>query len=879
MNNSASNDAKEPGTSEAAALASIVAWSADCPLWQKDALRRLCSQDCLNETDLAAALTICKGDTSAALPMDASHVKDPAAGSAIVTLQALHSIMQVNAFADGERLTFDKIGVTIIYGDNGSGKSGYARVLKKVCRARSPKVDPILPNIYANTSNAPPSATVEFSVGGQHRTAAWTGGQPPDPMLSAVSVFDSRTANIHVDQSNDVAYTPLPLRMLAGLAQACQDLKRKLNAEIKALEQHKPAVLAKPECQPGTPVGKLIAGLSAKTKPDAVIALAAMSAAEKARLQSLKADLAGDPVRAARQLQGIKARLAAMHGRLDALFKAAADKRVNALCAAADALAVASDAARVASTDLFSGDPLPDIGSESWKALWEAARAYSTTVYPDRPFPATRDEEHCVLCQQELSAAAADRLRRFESFVKDESKRREDEARATYDEAIAALNQARFSLAELPQQLAAIRDDLGDPDLAAAYRRAAVLLCWRLRVVLRARSAHRPTLLPLLPESPSAALQATCSDLETRAAALLADKDSPTRKALVAERDALADREWLSVIKDDMLAQIERLKAIDALNKAAKDTATNRITAKSNELAQTLVTTMLRSRFAVEVDRLGVASLAIELRPDKTSQGVPFFRVSLMNKPDQKVGEVLSEGEHRCIALAAFLAELATVDSHSAIVFDDPVSSLDHMHRERVAARLAEEGLKRQIVVFTHDIAFLFLLYEACREQGTHTAFRSINRGKDFVGFCQPNPPPKAQPLDNVVKALRTQLDNQKIHYDRGNQEEWYRTVRSLQEQLRTAWECAVEEALAPVIKRLANKVDTKGLPKITVLDMNDCQTMRDAFGRCSELLHSEAEALNTPLPPPQRIETEIAALAAWIASVRQRQDKAKLPA
>jgi hypothetical protein len=32
-------------------------------------------------------------------------------------------------------------------------------------------------------------------------------------------------------------------------------------------------------------------------------------------------------------------------------------------------------------------------------------------------------------------------------------------------------------------------------------------------------------------------------------------------------------------------------------------------------------------------------------------------------------------------------------------------------------------------------------------------------------------------------------------------------------------------------------------------------------------------------LPPPQCIGTEIAALAAWIASVRQRQDKAKLPA
>jgi hypothetical protein len=239
-------------------------------------------------------------------------------------------------------------------------------------------------------------------------------------MLSAVSVFDSRTANIHVDQTNDLAYTPLPLRMLADLAQACQDLKQRLNAEIKALEQQKPAVLVKPECQPGTPVGKLIAGLSAKTKVVTVTALATLSAAEKAKLESLKVDLAGDPLRAARQLQVLKARIDTMFLRLDASFKAVADGQIAALQTAAAALAVASSAAAAASADLFSGDPLPNIGSETWKSLWEAARAYSTTVYPETPFPATENGERCVLCQQELSSEAADRLRRFETFIKDE---------------------------------------------------------------------------------------------------------------------------------------------------------------------------------------------------------------------------------------------------------------------------------------------------------------------------------------------------------------------------------------------------------------------------------------------------------------------------
>jgi hypothetical protein len=94
---------------------------------------------------------------------------------------------------------------------------------------------------------------------------------------------------------------------------------------------------------------------------------------------------------------------------------------------------------------------------------------------------------------------------------------------------------------------------------------------------------------------------------------------------------------------------------------------------------------------------------------------------------------------------------------------------------------------------------------------------------------------------------------------------------------LRTTWERAVEEALSPVIKRLANKVDTKELPKITILTIEDCKIMRDAFGRCSALLHSTADALNKPPPNPRVIEDEIQALSAWMSDIQQRQDKVKI--
>lgn len=411
-------------SNEAAALADILKWSADIPAWQRDALRRLCSQPKLEPTDVTSLVAICK-TVEQGQPLDATHVRDPAASHAVVTLGALHGLSNVNALAPGERLSFGKTGLTVIYGDNGAGKSGYARVLKQLCRARSPKGDAILPNIYAASSGTP-SASIEFYIGGQKRNTSWTQGSAADAMLSAVSVFDSRTANVHVENTNDLAYTPLPLRILAGLAQACQDVKTKLAAEIKTLQDQTPAVLSTPDYQPHTEVGKLLAALSGKTKTEAVEKLAGLNVEEDARLQTLITDLASDPTRTVRQLQGHETRLNTTIDQLARLVAIATEESRTRLHDLHARLGTARRASAAASANLFADEPLPDIGSDVWKSLWEAARDYSrASAYPDRIFPVVEADAHCVLCQQPLSEEASKRLGSFEAFVQDESKRRE----------------------------------------------------------------------------------------------------------------------------------------------------------------------------------------------------------------------------------------------------------------------------------------------------------------------------------------------------------------------------------------------------------------------------------------------------------------------
>ena len=868
-------------TSEAKALASILNWSKEesCPEWQRDAMRRLCQKSELDDNDLNELTTLCKNQGKGGVPLIAEHIPDPDAVTMRLDLRGLHSIVNVNALKEGEHLTFDKTGLTVVYGDNGSGKSGYARILKKVCRARSSQDDRIEPNIYTRKAG-PQGAVIDFSANGQKKSAIWTTGKACDPLLTSVSVFDRATANVYVDERNDVAYTPFPMQLLKRLADACQEIKGRINAEILELERQTPKAITAPKCQSDTGVGNLITRLSSETKEEEVRALAMLDTNELTRLATLKTDLSSDPAKAADRIETLKARIDRIDGKFAKLLAAVCRARSTRLGQLWHTFGTARVAATAAASNLFADEPLQDVGSDVWLVLWKAAREYSERqAYPSIQFPVTDGGARCVLCQQELEGEAAKRLSRFERFVTDRTKIEEEEAKSAYQAALVELQGANVSIREIQEVVALVRDEFEDEMLAKRVRKSAVTAKWRLRSILRNHvNADMAGSLPAAEAWPIEEIAAKRAGLQARIVALRAEDESDERKKLRREYQELADRDWLAGIEEDVLAEISRRRKRAKLEIVVRDTRTNRITTKSSEIAEQLVTNALRARFSQEIDKLDVSELGIELRKEISSYGVPLFRVSLTRKPEIRVGNILSEGEHRCVALAAFLAELATSESHSAIVFDDPVSSLDHRHRRAMAVRLAEEAQTRQIVVLTHDIAFLFELEQACRQQKTHVAFRSVTRNDVNAGICQQDPPIRAQKVEKVIDGMQARLDNEKILYESGNQSGWENTVDVLQKRLRVTWERAVEEALGPVLKRLSHKVNTKGLAKIAILTLEDCKTMRNAYGRCSELLHSSPDESNPPLPNPQKVQNEITALRNWMNDIKQRQKDTNLP-
>jgi hypothetical protein len=424
----------------------------------------------------------------------------------------------------------------------------YTSFSKKACRARDTDFE-ILSNVYEPATYDPATATLDYSIGGKSASANWTHGTPAADALSAISVFDSACAVVHVEKTTHVAYTPAALDLLERLAKTCRELRRRFVLEQQSLQAAVPVTLATPKCRPHTKVGKLAASLAASSNITAFEQLAVLAEAENRRLETLRTDLANDPRKVAEQLRLKKQRLVQTAAKVEALNAVVSDSAADALKQSIADSVVKAEAARVAAEELFTNEPLPKVGSDTWRALWEAARKYSETeAYPNQVFPVTSADSRCVLCQQELAPDAAARLVRFETFVKENAQRSAQDAKQVVQRTRTAIQVANQTRREQADAIGQVRDELESPAVADELRRFLTLARWRRRLLLRASKPEAWPTLPELPSPPVAGLKALEAGLNTRISELQNAANAEARLLLKQELQELEDRIWLSSV-------------------------------------------------------------------------------------------------------------------------------------------------------------------------------------------------------------------------------------------------------------------------------------------------------------------------------------------
>jgi len=552
------------------------------------------------------------------------------------------------------------------------------------------------------------------------------------------------------------------------------------------------------------------------------------------------------------------------------------DKALGVVASAVRDAALKRETARVAAENAFSGEPLEGVGGAVWRALWDSARRYSSEVaYPDQPFPPSGVDAHCVLCQQPLDAEARDRMTRFEEFIQKDTERLAQEA----EQSAYAVRQGLTSLSIGSHLFKGNLKEVAihNPDLAKRARRFIAAARLRRYALCKGLDTPNDNPLPAIPPNPAADLSQLEATIRNYAAELQKSAAADERKKLEAEHAELSDRALLGTMMQTVREELERLKTFHFLGDCLADTTTNTITKVGNEIADSVITPKLRDRFQQEIVRLAADKVRVEIVRSGGKYGSPQYQVRLFAKPDAKVQDILSEGEKTCVALAAFLTELATASHNSTLVFDDPVSSLDHRWRKQVAKRLVDEAEHRQIVVFTHDLVFVNDLYDRGLEKNRTTRLLTVSRGQPGAGVVGDGLPWKAQRVEERIDKLEKDARQAKKLYENNQLDEYNQDAAAVYSRLRASWERAIEDvAFFRVIQRHRDYIDTKNLKKASVLTEADCEAFHAGFKKCCDVVdaHDPPSGRNADAPPPNEVMQDIQALKDWVAGLRNRQKK-----
>jgi energy-coupling factor transporter ATP-binding protein EcfA2 len=868
-----------------ALLNDILTWTQSLPAWQRDACRRLLQkEEGLEEADHSELYALLKKESEIetenvvdAVPLASEHLPAAIAPGETVVLVSLRELENVNQIPKDHTLGFSETGITVIYGGNGSGKSGYARVMKRACRARD-QSEPIHPNAHDPAASSKiPTAKFHIKVAGGSEEIVWSRDSTPPNRLSTISVFDSRCARSYVTAEQDVAYLPYGLDIVENLANlVLPKLSEMLEAEIAGINVD---TLPFHHLSGETKVGEAIENLSARSDAEAITSLGTLTEDDTKRIANLeKALKEANPLAKAEELRRSALRLKTYAGKLAKPLLWVSKEAVEKLQGIADEKRVAEDAEAKAADALRSGEELlPGTGDQAWKLLFEAARRYSIeAAYPGEEFPSSAGGIVCPLCQEELPESGTQRLKRFDEYIRTDVAKTADAARKKVEAAKAKIEAAdlqvvpeealKDELKALDASMLEVIDDFQD---SVESRRASMLDCLEIQ---------KWEEIPRLSESPRARIRQVAAHQLRAHRTLVKVADEENRKKLEDELSELSAKQNLAKSLPAVTDLLGRMKRKAALEKCRSGLKTRPISDKSKEFATVAVTDELRKALDAEFAALGIGHIKTKLK-ERSFRGKMLHQLLLDLPTSNRIDEILSEGEQRAIALGSFFSELALANHKCGIVFDDPVSSLDHWRRRNVARRLVEEAKIRQVVVFTHDTSFLGQLCDEIDAAGIPNSMSFLEWRDGFPGCVNSGLPWDHQGYKARINALEQAQNKLAKVWPAYPDETAISEMRHQYDRLRATLERVIQDVVFNgVVKRYRDWIRVDSLEDVVGFDRAEYEAIEKLHKRSCDVVtaHDQSSAKAATIPSATDLGNDIAALKAIVETIKNRRAATK---
>lgn len=619
-----------------------------------------------------------------------------------LALSRLSEVRGVNALSPGAVIE-PHAGLTILYGENGTGKTGYSRIFKALADSRT--ADVILPNIESHDETVQ-SAKIEYSLGSDAAVLEWDGSRGVSP-FTRMSIFDTPCVTAHVDDDLDYVYTPAALALFNHVIAGIQAVTARIDAEITGLESTSGGILGR--FHRGSTIYPQIETLGASTDLVLLREKASTDAEVDTHIEVLTETVA------ALRSNTIAAQLASRRREERVLEQAMATARALQSFGVEHFNATLATRARLADdyaifrSELFAAADLPAEPDQTWSDFVAAGDVYRQHLFEVD----AHDSDRCLYCRQVLAEPARDLLTRYSTYLEDKISddiQVADSDLASFKSDIAGIQLTEVDGFVTEQEVVAEKPDY----LQALQTIGGVLATVRLAV---------DDASPLAADALDA-LEAAASNCDealelVSASVLILDEQAQNRTQVLTEKQSelleLKDAAELTKtwpIVDGIVTAAKEADRLRSLKRPLPQLGRS-VTALAKTASDQLINQSFDTLFLEECEALRAPSLKVQF---VGREGKAQRRKILSGK--HKPSKVLSEGEQKVLALADFLAEARLAGITAPVIFDDPVSSLDHRRVNEVARRIAKLAAANQVIVFTHDILFattLLALFETSK--------------------------------------------------------------------------------------------------------------------------------------------------------------------
>ncbi|MDW2797623.1 AAA family ATPase [Clostridium boliviensis] len=283
-----------------------------------------------------------------------------------------------------------------------------------------------------------------------------------------------------------------------------------------------------------------------------------------------------------------------------------------------------------------------------------------------------------------------------------------------------------------------------------------------------------------------------------------------------------------------------------------KKMRTTELTTKSQEAFNDLIGSNYQKIFEEYCVRLGIKNVSVKLTPKRGETKRSKYLVSENNA----ITDIMSEGEQKAIALAEFSSDLKIRENMCTVLFDDPVTSFDYKRAEIIAEIIYEISKERQVVVFTHNIMFYYKIYSLIEKEKDkeNRLFKVDEFDRDNKGVISHTDSGRLENLKDVTNRITN--SNQIINSKKCMGDELERNLQITYSDIRTWCELIVEEGfLRGIIRRYEPNVRFTMVPKINPDFVGELPKVHSLYEKACRYMTGHSQPVETLNTKPTREE------------------------